>query len=53
MALDFEYISHCGARVLADILDGPPPAEIARVKATVFGITQSPGFHNPGNGGLS
>ena len=25
VALDFEYISYCGSRVLADILDGRPP----------------------------
>ena len=31
MALDFEYISHCGARVLADILDGRPPAEMTQL----------------------
>lgn len=31
VALDFEHISYCGARVLADILDGRPPAEMTQL----------------------
>lgn len=31
VALDFEYISYCGARVLADILDGRPPVEMTQL----------------------
>lgn len=31
VALDFEYISYCGSRVLADILDGRPPVEMTQL----------------------